>query len=107
MSCKKSPHRGIARCTMVSTHCGTIAQWEVSVVELFFGEVSVGDLCMGKCQLGNCPDTNLSVKLSETTALKSSIKRAMTSFSHTKACAKPFSLSKTTTYGFVVFIRIV
>ena len=76
-------------------------------MELFFGEVSVGDLCTGKCQSGNCPDTNLLVKLSQRTALKSSIKRAMTNSSHREPCAKSFPLSKTTTYGFGIFIRIV
>ena len=81
--------------------------WKVFIVELFFGEVSVGDLCMGKCQLENCPDINLSVKLSQRTALKSFIKKAMTSSFHTEPCVKPFSLSKTTTYGFSVFKRIV
>ena len=55
-------------------------------------------LCMGKCQSGNYPDTNLFVKLSLRAASKSSIKRAMTSSSHRKPCAKPFSLSKVTTY---------
>ena len=62
---------------------------------------------LGKCQSRNSPDNNLSVKLSQRAALKSSVKRAMTSCFHRKPCAKPFSLSKTTTSGFAIFKRII
>ena len=96
MSSQGSLHWGIAR-------CGKYPLWNCPLGKCQ-SEIC---LCMGKCQSGNCPDTNLSVKLSQRASLKSSIKRAMTSSSHRKPCAKPFSLSKTTTYGFAIFNRIV
>ena len=71
------------------------------------GKYPLWNCPLGKCQSRNCPDNNLSVKLSQGAALKSSVKRAMTSNSHRKPCAKPFSLSKTTTCGFAIFQRII
>ena len=71
------------------------------------GKYPLWNCPLGKCQSRNCPDNNLSVKLSQRAALKSSVKRAMTSSSHRKLCAKPFSLSKTTTCGFAIFQRII
>ena len=43
---------------------------EVSVEELSFAEVLVWDLSMGKCKLGNFPDTNLLVELSQGNCFK-------------------------------------
>ena len=48
-----------------------------------------GKYPLWNCPLGKCqPDTNLSVKLSQRAASKSSMKREMTSSSHRKPCAK-------------------
>ena len=68
------------------------------------GKYPLSNCPLGKCQSRNCPDTNLLVKLSQWAALKSSVKGAMTSSSHRKPCAKPFSLS---TCRFATFKRII
>ena len=77
MSSQGSLHWGIAR-------CGKYPLWNCPLGKCQ-SEIC---LCVGKCQSGNCPDTNLSVKLSQRAASKSSMKREMTSSSHRKPCAK-------------------
>ena len=67
---------------------------KVSVEELPFGEVSVCYLSMRKCQSGNCPYTNLSIKRSQRNCFKDLYKRAMTSSFRRKPCRNPFSLIK-------------
>ena len=76
---------------------------KVSVEELSFGEVSVWDLSIGKYQPRRCPNTNLSVKPSQKNCLKSSKKEQMTSCFCREPWGKSFSLSRRTTYGYVIF----